>query len=264
MKTTLTITAITSLTLIQSCSSSKETNSFSGKAEGEYYSRHLTPVIDGKMNEWGDTLLYDNATKCIYSIANDESALYIGIKATDRIQQMKMIQGGMEIFIDNKVKKNKSIGIKYPLGGGTVSTPGNRSNGQDLKEMQQQMKAQMLRMELIGFKEGLNGEQGIYSSTMVRPVMDWDNKDNLIYEVVIPFEALDESVKADLNDISIGIFINGLKVPQGAGGGMPSGGPPGGGGMRPVGRNDRSMPDQSEIENIMKENSFWTKYTISK
>jgi len=57
---------------------------------------------------------------------------------------------------------------------------------------------------------------------------------------------------------------------QGLGGGMPGGGPPGGmpggrppGGMRPGGAG-RSMPDQSQMESMSKENSFWTKYTISK
>ena len=75
MKAILIASAIVSLILIQSCGSSKETSSSSGNSEGKYYSRHLTPVIDGKMSEWGDTLSYDNSTKCIYSIANDESAL---------------------------------------------------------------------------------------------------------------------------------------------------------------------------------------------
>ena len=276
MKTALITTAIVSLILIESCGSSKKASSSSGTQEDKYYSRHLTPVIDGKMNEWGDTLLYDNSTKCIYSIANDESALYIAIKATDRIQQMKIVQGGMEIWIDDKAKKKKSIGVKFPLGGGSMSMPTGRTSGsgQDSKEMKlqmrQQMKLQMLTMELTGFKESLNGPQSVYSDVLqVKPVIDWDDKDNMIYELVIPFAALDETVRANLNNISIGIFINGLKMDQGSGGGMPSGGPPGGGmrggggppgGMRPGGG---GMPDQSQMENMSKDNSFWKKYTIA-
>ncbi|HKZ67436.1 MAG TPA: hypothetical protein VJ111_13810 [Chitinophagaceae bacterium] len=268
MKTTLISTAIISLILIQSCSGSKETGSSTGKSEINYHSRHLTAVIDGKMNEWGDTLLYDNSTKCIYSIANDESALYIMVKATERIQQMKIVQGGMEIWIDDKAKKNKATGIRFPVGESSMSMPTNRTSGEDPKEMRQQAKLKMLTMELTGFKDGLNGPQSVYSNVQVKPVIDWDDKDNLIYELAIPFTALDETVKANLNNISIGILIKGLKMEQGPGGGMPGGGmprsgPPGS--MRPGGEGGgRSMPDQRQIESMTKENSFWTKYTISK
>lgn len=271
MKTALITTAIVLLILLESCGSSKKTGSSSGTSEDKYYSRLLTPVIDGKMNEWGETLLFDNSTKCIYAIANDDSALYIVIKAMERSQQMKIVQGGMEIWIDDMAKKKKSTGVKFPVGGGSMSMPTGRTSGggQDSKEMRQQMKLKMLTMELKGFKEGLNGPQSVSSNVQVKPVIDWDDKDNMIYEVVIPFAALDETVRAKLTHISIGIFIKGLKMEQGPGGGMPGGGMPGGGrpgggppgGMRPGGG---GMPDQSQMENISKDNSFWTKYTIAK
>jgi hypothetical protein len=281
MKTTLITTTIVLLILLQSCGSSKKAGSSSATPEEKYYSRHLTPVVDGKMNEWGETLLYDNSTKCIYALANDDSALYIAIKASDRTQQMKIVQGGMEIWIDGTAKRKKSIGVKFPLGGGSMQMPAGRTSGreQDSKEMAKQMRLQMklkmLTMELAGFKEDLNGTQSVYSNVPVKPVIEWDDKDNMIYELVIPFAAMDETVRANLHNISIGIFIKGLKMEQGSGGGMPAGGPPGGGmpgggrpgggppgaGMRPGGG---GMPDQSEMENMSKDNSFWTKYTIAK
>lgn len=223
------------------------------------------------MTEWGDSLLYDNSTKCIYSIANDASTLYIGIKATDRLQQMKIIQGGMEIWIDDKAKKNKTAGIKFPVGGGNLEMPSRRSNEPDPKELRQQAKLRMLRMELTGFKDGLNGDQSIYSSAYIKPVMEWDDKENLTYELAVPFNALGEDIAANLSNISIGIFIKGLKMPEGVGGSMPAGGPPGGmpaggppGGMRPGGGGGRTMPDQNQLENMFKDNAVWTKYTISK
>jgi hypothetical protein len=264
MKTALLITAIVSLTLSQSCGGSKDISSSPATPEGKYYSRSLTPVIDGKMKDWGDSLLFDNSTKLIYSISNDESALYIAVKATDRFQQMKIVQGGMEIWIDFKAKKSKSTGIKFPLGEDGMSTALNRPSGQDPKEMRQQMRRKLLTMELTGFKDGLNGAQSVYSDLQVKPVIDWDDKDDMIYEVVIPFAALEESYRNNLNNMSIGIVIKGLKMDQGSSNGMPGGGPPRGGppgGMRPGGGN---MPDRSQMENMTKEDSFWIKYTISK
>jgi hypothetical protein len=270
--TTLMKTAIGLLILIQSCGSSKEANSSSGKSQGRYYSRYLTPVIDGKMNDWGDILSYDNSTKCIYAIANDESTLYICIKAIDRTQQIKIINGGMEIWIDNKVKKNKSIGIKFPLGGGTIPAITNDDANKEPDAMRKQAKSQMLTMELTGFKDGINGSQNVYSSTQVKPVIEWDDKGNLIYELAVPFTALEESVAANLSNISIGIFIKGMKMPEGMDGDRFSEGPPGdgmpsgasAGGMRPPGGGGSGMPDPSQMENMLKENSFWTKYTIAK
>ena len=276
MKPVLITTAIIALIVIESCSSSKKAGSSSPTPVDKYYSKQFTPVIDGKMNEWGDSLLYDNSIKCSYALANDDSALYIAIRATDRTQQMKIVQGGMEIWVDNMATKKKSTGVKFPVGGGGMKMPAGRTtgNGQDAKERTQQMRLQMklkmLTMELTGFKEGLNGSQDVYSNVQVKPVIDWDDKDNMIYELAIPFAALEETAKANLTTISIGIFIKGLKMEQGPGGGMPGGGPPPGGrmpggapgGMRPGGGG--SMPDQSQMDNMSKDNSFWTKYTISK
>ncbi len=266
MKTTLFVAVIVSALLIESCGSTKNASTSSGESEEKYYSRHLTPVIDGKMNEWGETLMFDNSTKCIYSIANDDVALYIAIKAADRTQQMKIVQGGMEIWIDYTAKKKKSTGIKFPLGGGRMAMPAGGSNRQDPKEMRQQMKLNMQTMELVGFKEDLNGSHNVYSTIQVKPAIEWDDKDNMVYELAIPFAVLDEAVRANLATISIGIFVKGIKMEQGFGD-RPAGGPPGGrmpgggapGGSRPGG----GMPDQAQMENMSKDNSFWTKYTLA-
>jgi hypothetical protein len=268
MKTALTTTAIVSLILSQPCIGQKDTITSSVETKGKFFSRSLTPVIDGKMNDWGDTLLnFDNSTKCIYSIANDGINLYIAIKAADRLQQMKMIQGGMEIFIDDKVKKKQSIGVKFPIGGGSMQMPTDRTREPDPMEMRKQLRQQMLFMELKGFKDEINGKQSIYSDVQVKPAIDWDDKDNLVYELAIPFSALPENATANLSNISIGVFIYGLTMPEGMGAGMPGGGPPAGmsppaGGMRPPGGG--SMPDRNQMENMTKESSFWTKYTIYK
>jgi hypothetical protein len=266
MKKILIAVLLVSLVIMQSCSSTKETGLSSKASDEKYFSRRLTPVIDGKMNDWGDTLMsYDASTKSIYSIANDESTLYICIKAADQMQQLKIIQGGMEIWIDDKVKRNKTTGIKFPIGGGAMEMPTSRNSQPDAKQMRQQLKLKMLNMELMGFRNAYNGKQSIYSTTQVKPVIEWDDKGNLIYELAIPFSTLETTVAANLSNISIGFVIKALKMPEGMEGGPGGGMPPGDmqppSGMRPPGGN---MPDRTEMENMMKENSFWTKYTISK
>lgn len=265
MKAVLILTLVFSVFLMESCGSSKNTNTSPGTSADKIYSKFLTPVIDGKMNEWGDALMFDNTTKCIYAIANDTAALYITIRAADRAQQMKIVQGGMEIWVDDKAKKRKTTGVKFPIGGGAMSMPAgrtseNRQNGIDMRQL---MKLKMLTMELTGFKEGINGSHNVYSNLQVKPVIDWDERENMVYELVIPFAVLDETVSANFTNISVGIFIKGLKMEKGFDG-MPAGGPPGGGrpgGMRPGGG---GMPDQGQMENMSKDDFFWTKYTIAK
>jgi hypothetical protein len=268
-KNSISLLAITgAMLLIQSCSNSKETTSVADKKQPSYFSRTLSPHIDGKMNDWGDTLVFfDNNTKCIYSIANDSANLYIYIKATDRQQQMKMIQGGTEVWIDTKAKKNKSAGIIYPIGGGTMQMPGSKNSQSDEKQMRQQLRSQMLTLELTGFKAAINGQHSVYSDMVVKAAIDWDTKENLIYELAIPLNTLLENPSGQLQNISIGMVIKGMKMPEGmAGGNMPGGGMPSGGmrppaGMRPPGGG--SMPDMSQIQSITKENSFWTNYSIA-
>lgn len=259
--------ALAQLITLLSCSGSKETG-LSAKTSGEkFFSRYLTPVIDGKMKDWGDTLLsYDASTKSIYCIANDTSNLYICIKAIDQAQQMKIIQGGMEIWIDDKMKRNKTTGIKFPLGGSIGQVPPEQNRGPDSKQMHLQAKLKMMTMELTGFRDEFNGKRNIYSDIPIKPVIDWDNKDDLIYELAIPFAALNNITVATLSNISIEIVIKGMSMDQGMPeGGIrrspPAGGPPGG--IRPGGTGG-SMPDRSQMENMSKENSFWTKYTIYK
>lgn len=257
------------LLLLQSCGNTKNTGATTQNtqsAKEKYYNRYLSPVIDGKIKDWGDTSMsYDVSTKCIYSIANDGSNLYIFVKSTDQMQQIKMIQGGIEIWIDTKMKRNKTTGIKFPLGGGTMEMPANRNSQPDPKQMRQQLKLKMLNMELTGFRSEYNGKHSIYSTTHIKPVIDWDDKDNLIYELAIPFSSLDTSLTTNLNNISIGFVIKALTMPKemgrSAGGGMPPGErQPPSGMMRPGG----NQTDRSAMENMMKENSFWTKYTIEK
>lgn len=231
---------------------------------------NFTPVIDGKINEWPAELFTANTSvRCSYAIANDGNNLYIAVKVADRMQQMKLVNGGTEVWIDAKAKKKKNLGIKFPIGGEAMTMP-NRNGGQqqpDKEAMKREMRNKMLNMELEGFKPEFNGVQSVYSVSQVKPVIDWNEKDELIYELAIPFAALPPEAAASLNEVTIGIIIKGLQMPSGfpgggpGGGGMPAGGPPAG--MRPPGGGG-GMPDMSQIENLTKENSLWAKYTVLK
>lgn len=250
---------------IQACGSAKKTT---GADASPYASRKLTATVDGNSTEWGNDFSYDKETKTIYSIANDADHLYILIKSADRMQQAKILQGGIEIWLDDKAKKNKTVGIKFPLGNAMnmQALPSNRSGSERPSQPRQQPGQQFTTMELVGFKDGLNGQQSVQASSPIKPAIQYDESLNLIYELAVPFSALPEDFLEDFSSLSIGVIIKGLKLPEG--GGMPGGAPGGpGGGMRrpsapPPGGG--SMPDRSGMENMSKDGVFWIKYSFMK
>lgn len=220
---------------IQACSSSKKT---SGADASPYASRKLTATIDGNATEWGTDFSYDKETKIIYSIANDADHLYILIKSADRMQQAKILQGGIEIWLDEKAKKNKTVGVKFPIGNALnmQAPPSNRSGSERPSQLRQQPGQQFTTMELVGFRGGLNGPQNVQASSSVKPAIQYDESLSLIYELAIPFQALPEDFLEDFSNLSIGVIIKGLKLPEGGGmqGDVPGG--PRGGMRRPAGK----------------------------
>src|SRR5271156_4619244 len=76
-----------------------------------------TPVkIDARLNDWEIPLrLYDDETKLNYTVTNDADNLYICMRASDSHVQMKIMEAGMQVWIDTAGKNQHSIGIFYPL-----------------------------------------------------------------------------------------------------------------------------------------------------
>jgi hypothetical protein len=259
-----------------SCSETKNAttqNNSSEKAKAESYTTNiLTPIIDGKANDWAESLfMFDRSSKTKYAVANDTNRLYIAIIAADAIQQMKMINGGTEIWIGLNIKKSKNIGIKFPIRVETMQMSDRNSDGPpDAAKIKKDTRSKMLKMDLKGFKPEFNGVQPLHSISQIKPAINWDEQNNMVYELSIPFSAFTDADKADLKNIIVGIVYNGLKAPEGMEnrGGMPRGGPPGGGappaGMRPPGGGGAGMPDREQMQNLSKEISIWTKYSILK
>ncbi|NTW33966.1 MAG: hypothetical protein HGB12_15345, partial [Bacteroidetes bacterium] len=57
----------------------------------------------------------DKKSKLQYTITNDDKNIYIYLKATDELYQMKIIRAGMQINIDTTGKGEKHISISFPI-----------------------------------------------------------------------------------------------------------------------------------------------------
>ena len=73
-------------------------------------------IVDGSNRDWTDRLVYNKDNDIAIGIVNDETDLYINISTTNRAMIQKIIRGGFTVWFNRKGNKDKTIGIRYPIG----------------------------------------------------------------------------------------------------------------------------------------------------
>lgn len=135
-------------------------------------------VIDGTNNEWGTPLpKKDKTTGINYQIANDEKNLYFIISVADTANQRKIMRYGLEVWINNEGKKEKTTGVTFPVPAtakkGLVG--GDNSN----------TSLTTSEFTLTGFLLE-NGKQPT-KGCPVQVSISYDKSNCLIYELAVPF-----------------------------------------------------------------------------
>src|ERR1035437_6152862 len=79
-----------------------------------------TPIaVDGHASEWPQPLDYYNKdSKISFSVSNDSSKIYFCIEAYDEQLQMKIVHGGIQLWIDTAGGNAQAIGVLYPMNSG--------------------------------------------------------------------------------------------------------------------------------------------------
>lgn len=212
-----------------------------------------------------------------YSIVNDTSAFYICFRIADEYAQMKALRNGIEIRFNSRGRKKAEATLHYPIGGkndmgGRMNQGDNRSR----KTMHLMFLLQMQDMELIGFKNGINGFQSIKSGKNgFLAAVNWDSTNVMVYEARIPFSAFVTDVNI-ANPLAVGIIIKGAPKPrqEGGEGGMPDQGQGGmqgrqgqggSGGMNSGGMGrDGSMQGYSDNMKIFEDDEIWQSIVVAK
>ncbi len=217
-----------------------------------------TPVIiDGKLTEWEAPLrFYDTETKLNYVVSNDKENLYICIRAADEKSQQKIMRAGMQIWIDTSGKKNKQVGISFPLSAKTriredneTHTDFKRGEKPNTERWHKKIIEESNEMFLTGFKSPLTGLTALQNTSGLNISINWDVNNIMIYEAVIPFSTFYKPallLKDSLKTFGFSIVVNGITAPEsnnnnGSGGGMPGGMGGSGGGMGGGGRGGGGM-----------------------
>jgi len=171
-------------------------------------------LIDGNTNDWPQPFsLFDNKTRLIYAIANDEENLYLCLKCPDEWNQVKIMEAGMIVTISDKGKPKLNAAIHFPMG--------KRKDKQPVKAINpvQQPQIGLLRNNFILQNKQMNME-GFVSVNGVLPIdsgsirvsVRSDSLNTLIYEAKIPLKEL--MIDNYSRELLLQVVIHGIEQSQ--------------------------------------------------
>lgn len=175
----------------------------------------------------------------LYCLFNDDKNIYVDVKITESIEQNKVLQMGLTLWINTDGKSRKLTGIRYPIGAQNSRGQGRRGEGQGNSILNQTSPlAQANTIELIGFKGVDPGRFPSNNADNIRGSVKYDNDGNLLYSLTIPISKLPAGGKSSDTGVSpLTLAIEYGAPPSMGGQSRPSGyTQPSGGGGRSGGR----------------------------
>ncbi len=184
-------------------------------------------VVDGNNNDWEIPYRHmDEKAKIQYSFSNDKENLYLTIKASDRMTQMKILTAGMQVSIDKEGRKNQVTNILFPLE--NLQPVKMEAIDPNAEFAPDQNSAMLKRLDnLIGNArecslQGFNDCNGTYliaqkNKCGIETKMGVDQNNELIWELVVPFKSFYKGTidSSDLGKLfSVCFEINALKKPE--------------------------------------------------
>jgi hypothetical protein len=172
-------------------------------------------IVDGIANEWANPLnFYDLKTRLMFGIANDSTALYLVFQNPDEGAQSKLFRCGMKVTIAVKKFKRKAT-LHYPLpqSGEEDAGPNHDAN---IELMKNNFRMQSIMMVAEGFALH-NGMLPVSDSSVIKPAINWNESNNMIYELIIPFTEIYGSnfSATDLaNELTLHVEINAMEKPH--------------------------------------------------
>ena len=147
-------------------------------------------MLDGIVTEWpAEKFMTDKATRIEYAVDNNKEALFLALNVRDQNVQKRIMQEGLNLYVDTKGKKKENKGIEFPV----------RVEGI----------ASIENIKLFGFSGGEPNVQSLKTDGSANVAIAWDSSFVMHIEYTIPLKMLEEKV-ADLNNkkISIGWKVN--------------------------------------------------------
>jgi hypothetical protein len=184
-------------------------------------------TVDGSPADWDQPFRYfDSKSKLQYAVVNDAKNIYVSVKTNDPKAQMKIMRAGMDVYFDVRGKKKEIATVHFPL----KSDPKLDMNP-DPADMEQQVveKPDVRKMKLDwstsnkdihtqGFKSiPADITQADSDKYGIHVAIDWNNNDEMTYELKVPFSAFykDQITAEDtIKPITIGIKAYAMDLPM--------------------------------------------------
>lgn len=177
---------------------------------------------DGLTNEWPAAKFEtDLATDIKFAIDNDGSNLYMALKIANEGIQMKIMNMGMNMYIDLKGKKKENRGIIFPVREEKAknAAPGNNEQKQedpapkksiDKKQIRSTMALHLIYMQVFGFDGSGKRDQGLNIPGSVNVAFTWDSLNVMQMEYLVPLKMLGDSASLTEKEVGIGWKLNGM------------------------------------------------------
>ncbi len=223
-------------------------------------------TIDGKHDEWLNSLMYFEEDNISLGLLNDESFMYICMIVENPMIRSQIMRQGFTLWFDPDGGKKRIFGIKFPIGmseemqmrgmrEGDVPMKPKREE-QDPERVRQAPMRQMTELEIIGPGKDESVRMPIEQAKGINVTIN-SSSGSLVYELKIPLSQDEQKPYAVGAKAGSSIRIR-LETPKfkrpnmrGGMGGMPGGGGRGGmGGMRGGGMMPR-MPGPLKIKAVV-------------
>lgn len=220
-------------------------------------------TLDGKGGDWLGAKYYFEDSAISVGLINDEQYLYVSMMTENPMIRAQIMGQGLTVWLDPKGGKNKTLGIKFPLG---RQGPGKEEEMMDPRdmmdettreEMMQRLQDSMTELEILGPDEKVLAKMDIENAKGIDVKMR-NAGGTFVYELKVPLTSSEEfpfGVGVEPGDvIGIGFLAPKMQMRRPSGmrgmGGMPGGGGGmgGRGGMGGgMGGMGRMMPQQLKI-----------------
>ncbi len=234
------------------------------RAPSKWLDRQI--FVDGKADDWKGTQFFLEKEQIVLGLLNDQDFLYFNFVVHSRPRVSQIISQGLILWFDEKGKKKKNWGIKYPLGVIPERRQFPRMFGPP--EDREKEKPMMLPSELEIIKSGKEEPERIEVMQAKKKGLEIQASFEpgvFVYELKIPLRLSEKNLLAVGAEpgkiISLGLEIGELRLGRQpllrAGGGM--GRPPSGEGFGPQARVGGFGPRQ-EMPQPLK---IWLIYQLS-
>ncbi len=180
----------------------------------------MVHVIDGNISEWNPSKFeMDPRSKTFFSADNDGQNLYVVLKISDPRMQIKMMTGGMSMFIDKKGKKREGSGIQFPLKSNLPSSSGRggEAGAMNPRQVGEKVAPRLLFVRPFGL-ENLEDDKMILLSPspgMINIAYDWDEANNMYIEYLVPLSFIGPAASLNGKPLSIGWQVHAGETPSG-------------------------------------------------